>query len=240
MPRPTILVPYPAPDYVAALERAGARVRTVDASTPVDAALDGVDGVLLTGGADIDPAIYDAPRHPATRDAEPGRDAFELAVAARALAGDLPLLAICRGVQVLNVAAGGTLVQDLPSERPGAGAHDIKEPRDAEAHPVRVTSGTALAGALAGEIDAHGDTPVNSRHHQALDAVAPGMTVTAVSPDGVAEAIERPGARFCVGVQWHPENFHRTGRFAGLFDHFVRAAGRAPAGAGAGRADADR
>src|SRR5690606_9946350 len=114
---PTILVPYPAPDYVAALERAGADVRTVDAATPVDAALEGVDGVLLTGGADIDPSLYNTARHPATKDAQPGRDAYELELASRAMATDMPLLAICRGVQVLNVAAGGTLVQDLPRDR---------------------------------------------------------------------------------------------------------------------------
>lgn len=237
---PTILVPYPAPDYVAALERAGADVRTVDAATPVDAALEGVDGVLLTGGADIDPSLYNTARHPATKDAQPGRDAYELELASRAMATDMPLLAICRGVQVLNVAAGGTLVQDLPSERPDTDVHDITEPRDAEAHAVRVTPGTTLARVLATEVDSDGTTRVNSRHHQALDTVAEGMHVTAVSPDGVIEAIEKPGARFCVGVQWHPENFHRTGRFAGLFEHFVRAAGHAPAAAGAGRADADR
>ena len=224
MPRPIILVPYPAPDYVEALTRAGAEVRTIDASVPVDEALWGADGVLLTGGADIDPSLYDEERHPTTKDAEPGRDALELAIAQRALDLDLPLLAICRGVQVLNVAAGGTLVQDIPAEIGHMISHDLREPRDGEAHPVRIQPGSKLAEALGTEVDEHGETLVNSRHHQALGEVGAGLEITAVAPDGVTEAIERPDRRFCVGVQWHPENFHRSGRFAGLFETFVRSA----------------
>lgn len=229
MARPTILVPYAAPDYVEALTRAGADVRTIDASVPVDEALSGADGVLLTGGDDIDPSLYNEDRHPATKDAEPGRDALELAIAKRALDLDLPLFAICRGVQVLNVAAGGTLVQDIPAEIGHMVGHNVTEPRDSAAHPVRVQPGSKLAEALGAEVDAHGETLVNSRHHQGLGTVASGMEVTAVAPDGVTEAIERPDRRFCIGVQWHPENFHRSGRFAGLFEAFVRSAsGRAP------------
>ena len=231
MKKPTILVPYPAPDYVEALTRAGAAVRTVDAGSPVDEALAGADGVLLTGGADIDPSLYNEDRHPATKDAEPGRDALELALAKRALDLDLPLFAICRGVQVLNVAAGGTLVQDIPAEIGGMVGHDVREPRDRAAHPVRVTPGSKLAAALGPEVDGRGETLVNSRHHQALGTVASGMEVTAVAPDGVTEAIERPDRRFCVGVQWHPENFHRSGRFAGLFEAFVRSASERAASA---------
>lgn len=217
-------MPYPAPDYLEALARAGAEVRTIDASVPAEAALEGIDGVLLTGGADVDPALYHQDRHPTTEDAQPGRDALEIAIAKRALEQDLPLFAICRGVQVLNVAAGGTLVQDIPSEVGHMVGHDVREPRDGAAHPVRVRPGSVLAEALGPEIDEHGETTVNSRHHQALGTVAPGMEVTAVAPDGVTEAIERADRRFCLGVQWHPENFHRSGRFAGLFEAFVRSA----------------
>lgn len=229
MAKPTILVPYPAPDYVEALTRAGADVRTIDAGVPIDEALSGADGVLLTGGADIDPSLYHEARHPATQDAQPGRDALELALAARALERDLPLFAICRGVQVLNVAAGGTLLQDIPTGIGHMIGHHVTEPRDAEAHPVRVKPGSKLAEAIGPEIDEHGETLVNSRHHQALAAIAPGMDVTAVAPDGLPEAIERADRRFCLGVQWHPENFHRSGRFAGLFEAFVRSAADRPA-----------
>jgi putative glutamine amidotransferase len=224
--RPLILVPYPQPDYVEALENAGAEVRTLTDPSASGDPFDGIDGVLLTGGRDVDPALYDAPRHPETRDSEPGRDALELAIAKRALAAGVPLLAICRGLQVLNVAAGGTLVQDIPTEVDSAVPHDVREPKAGDAHPVRVTPGSKVALALAGEIDERGETLVNSRHHQAVDRLAPGLEVTAVAPDGLAEAIETPGDTFCVGVQWHPENFHGTGRFRGLFEAFVGAAER--------------
>jgi len=133
------------------------------------------------------------------------------------------VLAICRGVQVLNVASGGTLVQDIPSAVTSDLEHSIDVPKDQIAHDVRVTDGTRLAEALGP--GARFDTcSVNSRHHQSVGRVAPQFVVSAVSPDGVIEAIERPGAQFCVGVQWHPENFWRTGEFDGLFDAFVDAA----------------
>lgn len=227
--RPVILVPYPGTDYVAALEKAGAEVRAIDASVDPAAAVRAADGVLLTGGRDVDPALYDQPRHPATDNAEPGRDGLELALARHALEADIPLLAICRGLQVLNVAAGGTLVQDIPTAIGDLVPHDLREPRDREAHSVRVKPESRLAEALAGEIDEHGETQVNSRHHQAIADLAPGLDITAVAPDGLPEAIEKPGARFCVGVQWHPENFHASGRFRGLFDAFVAAGTSVPA-----------
>lgn len=223
--KPTILVPFPRPDYVAALEKAGAEVRTIDSTVNPADALAGVDGVLLTGGHDVDPALYAETRHPATQDAEPGRDGLELALAQQALAADLPLFAICRGIQVLNVAAGGSLIQDIPTEIGRMVPHDVREPRNHEAHPVRVKPGTRLAEALGSELNEHGETMVNSRHHQAIAQVAPGLDVTAVAPDGLPEAVEKEDRRFCVGVQWHPENFHESGRFSGLFEAFVRSAG---------------
>jgi putative glutamine amidotransferase len=226
MRRPVILVPYPRPDYLEALKKAGADVRVVDGTTEPGAALSDVDGVLLTGGRDVDPALYDEDRHPTTQDSEPGRDALEIELARRALAGDVPLFAICRGVQVLNVAAGGSLVQDIPSEVGHMVPHDVTEPKNAGAHPVRVKPGSKLAEALGSDIDAHGETIVNSRHHQAIGKVAPGLAVTAVAPDGLPEAIEKEDGSFCVGVQWHPENFHDSGRFSGLFEAFVKAAER--------------
>ncbi|MDQ3171618.1 MAG: gamma-glutamyl-gamma-aminobutyrate hydrolase family protein [Acidobacteriota bacterium] len=230
MTKPRILVPYPKPDYIEALMKAGADIATLDVSARLDDAMAGIDGVLLTGGEDIEPSLYSEDRHPATQDAEPGRDELELAIARRAIDADLPLFAICRGLQVMNVAAGGTLVQDIPSEIGQLVSHDQREPRDFEAHSVRIKPGSKLAGALASEIDEHGETLVNSRHHQAVGTLAPDMDVTAVAPDGITEAIERADRRFCVGVQWHPENFHRSGRFSGLFEAFVKSAGGASLG----------
>jgi putative glutamine amidotransferase len=147
-----------------------------------------------------------------------------------ATAQDVPLLAICRGMQVLNVAAGGTLVQDLPSERPSATRHLVATPANALAHHVTVVAGSRLAQALGRD----GEVGVNSRHHQALSSIGEGLVVSATAPDGVIEAIERPAARFCVGVQWHPENFWQTSEFAGLFEALVRSAE-----AGVQRKDAD-
>ena len=137
----------------------------------------------------------------------------------------MPVFAICRGVQVLNVAAGGTLVQDIPSAVTTELSHSIDLPKNHIAHPVRVTPGSLLAASLgpAAPLDT---CAVNSRHHQAVGRVAPQFVVSAVSEDGVVEAIERPASTFCVGVQWHPENFWRTGEFAGLFGDFVAAATR--------------
>ena len=217
---PVIGVAWPKPDYVTSLEQAGARVHVLDAATDtLPDALAGCDGLLLTGGVDVDPAAYGEAPHP-TVEIDATRDDYELALATLAIARDLPLLAICRGVQVLNVAAGGTLIQDLPSQHPSATRHAINEPRTAIAHDVTITPGTCLS-VLLGQTAA---IAVNSRHHQAVKETALGFVVSAISPDGVIEAIERPGATFCVGVQWHPENFWATGQFMGLFAGLVRAA----------------
>ena len=224
-PRPVIAVAWPRADYLAALEQAGAAIReiTPDADSP-EVALAAADGLLLTGGVDVDPAAYgDDTRHP-TVELDPVRDAYELALAREAIARDLPMLAICRGAQVLNVAAGGTLVQDIPSQLNTPLRHSILEPRHAVAHDVHVVSGTRLASLLGPAHAASDSIPVNSRHHQSVKETAPGFVVSATAPDGIVEAIERPAASFCIGVQWHPENFWRTGEFSTLFDGFVRAA----------------
>ena len=206
-------------DYEAAVRRAGATARPLTVDEPTASALDGVDGLLLTGGDDVDPALYGEAPHPSYDVSEPGRDAFEIDLVRRALAADLPVLAICRGLQVLNVALGGTLIQDIPSEPAPLLAHDAQGPPTTLAHTVAVAPGSCLA-ALIGPDDTRA---VNSRHHQAVRALGEGLVVTATSPDGVIEAAEVPAARFCVGVQWHPENFHSTGEFAALFEGFVRA-----------------
>jgi putative glutamine amidotransferase len=223
---PLIAIAWPKEDYVASLERAGARIRELSPGTDrLPEALDGCDGVVLTGGPDVDPAEYGEPdRHP-TVELAPERDAYEIQLARQALARDMPVFAICRGAQVLNVAAGGTLVQDIPSQHPTDLAHSQPERRDAFAHDVTVVPGTCLSVLLADRLD-HGRFAVNSRHHQSVKTPAPGFVVSAEAPDGVVEAIEKPAASFCVGVQWHPENFWRTGEFSTLFTALVDAARR--------------
>lgn len=221
--RPVIAVPWPKEDYLSALERAGARVRVLDPTTDMpQAALDACDGLLLTGGGDVDPREYgERQRHPAVK-IDPERDAYELAVARYALERNLPVFAICRGVQVLNVAAGGTLIQDLPTARPSALNHSVTEPKNATAHPIAVAPNTCLSMLL--HRSPNEPVEVNSRHHQSVKDPAPGFVVSAVAPDGVIEAIEKPTARFCLGVQWHPENFWQTGEFHELFQGLVDAA----------------
>jgi putative glutamine amidotransferase len=218
---PTIAVAWPQPDYLTSLERAGATPRVLDPAVDrVPDILDECDGVLLTGGADVDSAHYGEEPHP-TLKPDALRDAYELVLARAALARNMPVLAICRGVQLLNVAAGGSLIQDIPSQRSSDVIHGQRQPLTSTPHTVRVRTGSTLA-ALLGDPATH-DLAVNSRHHQAVDRVAPGFVVSATAPDGIVEGIERPGARFCIGVQWHPENFWETGEFSSLFTAFVKA-----------------
>jgi putative glutamine amidotransferase len=225
---PVIGVAFAREDYIAALEQAGATVRVLQPGTDVlPDVLNELDGVLLTGGPDVRPSLYGATTTHATVEINDERDAYELPLARAALEARVPMLAICRGVQVLNVAAGGTLIQDLPSARPSDINHSVVEPRTAIAHDVRLTAGSHLAATLADQLSADNRLEVNSRHHQAIDRVADGFAVVATAPDGTIEAIEstsRAKDGFCIGVQWHPENFYRTGESAGLFRAFVTAA----------------
>jgi putative glutamine amidotransferase len=211
-------------DYVESVKRAGGEPVVLEPTDDPVRSLDRVDALLLSGGLDIDPAQYGEAPHPAT-EVDAARDAFEIPLSRGAVARDMPVFAICRGVQVLNVAAGGTLIQDIPSTVPSELAHSIDVPKDHLAHAVRVTPGSRLAASL-GPCTPREICAVNSRHHQAVGQVAPSFVVSAVSEDGVVEAIERPESTFCVGVQWHPENFWRTGEFAGLFAEFVAAASK--------------
>jgi len=225
--RPVIAVAWPKADYLTSLERAGASVRELNPDTDaLPAALDGCDGVLLTGGEDVDPKEYgEQDTHPTVYLA-PERDRYELALARQALSRDLPLLAICRGAQVLNVAAGGTLVQDIPSHRPTELSHSVTFPKNRTVHDIVVKPNTCLSVLLGGELHQDGRVAVNSRHHQSVKDAAPGFVVSAAAPDGVVEAIEKPDARFCIGVQWHPENFWESGEFSSLFEGLVKAASR--------------
>ena len=192
-------------------------------------ALAGVDGLMLTGGDDVAPARYGEPAHPTVVEAEPGRDEFELALIKDARARNLPIFAICRGIQVLNVACGGTLVQDIPTEVTGALPHRFAVPPHEPyflAHEVWIDKDTLLWKLMRERLSDADACEVNSRHHQAVKRLAPGFKVAATAPDGVIEAVEDPGAPFCLGVQWHPENFFRTGEFRPLFEGFLEAAQR--------------
>jgi putative glutamine amidotransferase len=171
-----------------------------------DAALDGMAGLVLTGGEDVNPARYHAQPHANLGDVHDGRDQFESALVHAARARALPTLAICRGVQILNVALGGTLIQDLPSQRPGDIDHDGDWPRDRRVHPMHIVPGSRLAGALGAD-----RLVVNSMHHQAIGTVAPALTAVGHAPDGVIEAVEWPDDDWwMLGVQWHPEELTAT------------------------------
>ena len=185
-----------------------------------------LDGLILTGGDDVDPARFGESRHPATGDVSPARDALEIELCHRALEQGRPLLAICRGLQVLNVALGGSLHQDIPSAPGSPFDHSQKElqqtRRDQPVHHVKVQEGSRLAKILGTlEVD------VNSFHHQALNVLGRGLTPVAWSPDGIVEGAEmQDGGRFVVGVQWHPEDLVEHDPAARrLFAAFVTAAG---------------
>jgi putative glutamine amidotransferase len=217
-------------DYIESVERTGARVRVLEIRESPRSVLNEVDGVLLTGGGDVDPAFYGEQRHDSVEDAEPGRDEFEIDLARRAISDDVPLLAICRGSQILNVAAGGHLVQDIPSSIETALSHRVAEPKNAECHDISVVPGSRLASALGARVAASCTCRVNSRHHQSVGRLGTGLVASALAEDGVIEAIEAPASTFCLGVQWHPENFWQTGEFGPLFDAFVAAARARTAG----------
>jgi putative glutamine amidotransferase len=215
-------------DYVRAVEAAGG-LPLVLAPGPAEGAeahaaelLDHVGALLLTGGADIDPSLYGEERHPEVKAVYPERDRFELALCREALRRDLPVLAICRGHQVLNVATGGTLVQDIPSQVPGARAHESDGERWETTHEVEILPATRLREILGKERVA-----VNSFHHQSVKQLGRDLVLSARSTDGVVEGIEMPRdrRRFVVGVQWHPESFwdHPPG-FQPLFEALVQAA----------------
>jgi putative glutamine amidotransferase len=187
---------------------------------------DRMDAVLLPGGVDLDPATYGESPLPTCGRLDPDRDRVELRFARWAIAEGKPLFGLCRGLQIVNVALGGTLYQDIAAQRRDAIKHDYFPTagfsRDHLAHPVAVASGSRL-DALVGTAPLE----VNSMHHQAVKDLAPGLVSTATAPDGLIEALESPGSHFLLGVQWHPEALtdldHRMHR---LLTGFVEAASR--------------
>jgi len=201
--------------YVDAVEHAGGRPLLVPPSEEgVEETLDVLDGLLLAGGNDLDPALYGAERHPETRGVVERRDRAELALLEAALARDLPVLAVCRGSQVLNVLRGGDLVQHLPDEL-GHERHRHTPGVFAD-HGVELEPGTRVAAVL-GE-----RAPVKSHHHQGFGRIGEGLRVAARADDGIPEAVEDPERRFAVGVLWHPEE----GEDFALFRELVEEARR--------------
>ena len=207
---PAALVPLA---YVDAIESAGGRAVVIPpAEEDVEETLDTLDGIVFSGGSDVDPAHYGAEAHSQTDTPQTRRDAGEMALLRAALERDMPTLAICRGIQLLNVARGGDLIQHLP-EAVGTDVHK-QVPGEFAVHPVEVKEGSRLA-AIVGAGPA-----VTSHHHQALGRVGDGLVESAWAEDGTLEAVEDPSLRFAVGVQWHPE----AGEDAALFEALVEQA----------------
>jgi putative glutamine amidotransferase len=189
--------------YVTALENAGLIPLIVPPLARVEDAVGAMSiaaGLVLSGGGDLDPALYGEPLHPKANLPDADRDATELALIAAAREKKVPVLAICRGIQAVNVALGGSLVQDIPSELTSSIAHDTGPPREARTHQVTIRPGSRLARAVGSTSIA-----VNSLHHQSVGRVAPGLLATGHSPDGVVEGLESGGDWWLLGVQWHPE-----------------------------------
>jgi putative glutamine amidotransferase len=211
--------------YVQALQRAGALALLLAPDEQVSAEpqqmIELIDGLMLAGGADIDPATYEQPSHPLTVDTVPERDAFELALASAAIEADVPVLGICRGMQLINVVRGGTLVQHLP-ELVGHEEHRrVVGSFEGSDHDVVLSEGSLAAGA-AGEL-VH---VTKSHHHQGVDRLGEDLVVSGISTlDELPEAIEMPGRSFVLGVQWHPEADEQSPVIAS----FVAAAARSAA-----------
>ncbi len=212
--------------YVQALTRAGlvpVIVAPILDPETACAVLDRVQGLVLTGGEDVAPARYHAPPHPKLGETDAGRDAVEVALIAGARARRLPTLAICRGIQILNVALGGTLVQDISSQCETGIDHDEDVPRDSRSHEISIEPGSLIAKAIGTD-----HARVNSFHHQSVKRVADGMRVTARSPDGIVEGLESTNEDWWVmAVQWHPEEMTDSPEpwDRGLFKAFARKLG---------------
>ncbi len=215
-------------DYLESVRRAGGDPRVLDAAkeAPGDIAA-AIHGLLLTGGGDVDPALYGEERLAGVTSVDRERDDFELELIKRAQEHRLPVLAICRGMQMLNVARGGSLIQDIASQVPGTLHHSVTTPLCAMAHEVWITKGSLLGSLMQEKLAEADSCSVNSRHHQALKRVAKGFEIVATAPDGIIEGIECNSSGFCLGIQWHPENFWRTGEFRPVFEGFVEACEKA-------------
>jgi putative glutamine amidotransferase len=191
------------PGYMRMLEAAGALPIMLPLSASkelLDQCFALCDGLLFPGGQDVDPAVYNAERSEFCGAACTQRDGMETYLLRRAIEEDKPLLGICRGIQFINAALGGTLYQDLPTEHPSPIDHHMSPPYDRSVHTVAIQRKSRLYDILKED-----ELPVNSYHHQAIADLAQGLRVDAVTPDGLIEAIDLPSQRFCLAVQWHPE-----------------------------------
>lgn len=209
-------------DYLDAIAGAGAipLVVSPEATSATDLVVSHLDGLMLVGGLDVDPASYGEPLLNDTVDPSPQRDALELALLRSALGRRVPILAICRGHQVLNVARGGTLWQDLPTQRPDGLGHSQRGDPHSAGHELQVAEGSLLHRIVGSE-----RLSANSFHHQAIRRLGQGLRPTAWSSDGLVEAVEDPAHRFVLGVQWHPEEMLDSAPHRALFKAFVQAAG---------------
>ena len=206
--------------YVEAVRRAGA-IPLLIPPQPENAEelMNELDGFLLAGGEDCDPAAYGEERHPTvTETCDVRRQSNDLALAEAARRHQVPMLGICLGLQVMNVAAGGTLIQDIDSQHDTEIRH-ASEPADRARHDVIIEKGTHLASVLS-----EAELNVNSSHHQAVRKVGQGLRVTALAPDGVVEGVEDPKHPFYLGVQWHPEDMIEEGSASALFAALIEAA----------------
>ena len=208
--------------YVEAVRRADAiPVLIPPQPENADQLMQELDGFLLAGGEDCDPAAYNEARHPSVQETmDARRQANDLALAEAARRHEVPMLGICLGMQVMNVAAGGTLIQDIDSQHETEIQH-ASEPADRGRHDVIVEKGTRLASVLPVL-----ELNVNSSHHQAVRKVGKGLRVTALAPDGIVEGVEDPKHPFYLGVQWHPEDMTGESSASALFDAFIEAARR--------------
>jgi putative glutamine amidotransferase len=209
--------------YVQAVARAGGLPMILPLGLPEAALLQilsHLDGLLLSGGGDMHPHAYGSKPHPKVRGIDEDRDRIEIFLLRQARVMDLPVLGICRGLQVINVALGGTLYEDIQEQRPGAIQHQYfgLRPRDHRAHPVEVSPGSLLYDLLG-----QASPEVNSLHHQGIRNLAEGLTATAFAPDGLVEGFEVPGSSFTLAVQWHPEWLPEDPAMQALFARFVAA-----------------
>ena len=223
---PTVSIPE---SYVKAILRAGGVPVLIPVGLPDDrlqALRPHLQGLLFSGGGDIDPEHFNGDPHPRVYGIDPARDEQEFILARQVVHEGLPFLGICRGIQLLNVALGGSLYTHVADQRPGPLRHaNIPgEPRDRIAHQVLVEPGSTLA-----RITGARQLEVNSLHHQGLKELAPGLVATAQATDGLVESVELPGHRFGVAVQWHPEWMPEHDVMQAIFRAFVRAAGEGAA-----------
>lgn len=210
-------------DYLESVYRAGAIPVLLPITADTDMMerfLDQVDGLLLTGGLDVDPARYGEEKLPCCGTCSACRDRMEFPLCRMALERDIPVLAICRGMQLLSCVLGGTLWEDIASQAGSTLQHARHDVPATAVHEVSVQSGSLLRRIVGTDT-----LPVNSRHHQGIRKLGEGLVITAAAPDGIAEAVELPGKRFVLGVQWHPESLSvKEPAHQALFDAFVRAA----------------